>query len=333
MSVSNTTPDLFSLISQKMPKKLAVAWSGGADSTALLLTLLEQNYDVCVWHINHGWSEESAPLAAELSKKATALGVAFYSEDLDKPAQNLEAKARADRYAAFAYLAEQTGCYDVAIAHHADDQAETVFMRLLQGAGIAGCKGIKAHRKLGKLNVWRPFLDVSRSSIEAYLQQSHQPWFDDPSNKDESLWRNKIRHKIFPAMRASGINPQMLFLRWQKQAQRVQQDIELLAQAVVIEKDYRDKEAYTQVNWKLWQQQQSSVRVHLLQKMIGILFADGKVFGRRHIQAIEQWKKHGGHSWLNLSGCCLYRQGEYLRLCQGNKRLCDEKSTVIEVES
>jgi hypothetical protein len=71
----------------------------------------------------------------------------------------------------------------------------------------------------------------------------------------------------------------------------------------------------------------------VLQKMIGILFADGKVFGRRHIQAIEQWKEHGGHGWLNLSGCCLYRLGEHLQLCQGNKSLRDEIKARLEVKA
>lgn len=304
-----------------MPKKLAVAWSGGADSTALLLTLLEHGFDVCVWHINHGWDDGAPALEKALSTKAAALGVGFYSVALRKPEQNLEAKARADRYAAFVRLAEETACYDVALAHHADDQAETVLMRLLQGSGVAGCVAMRPYRKHDKLNIWRPFLDVSRSRIEAYLRQRHASWFHDPSNADNRLWRNKIRHQIFPAMRALGIHPQTLFLRWQKQAKRVQQEIEALAQDIVIEKFSQKGVAYTQVDWQRWQQQSAPVRVYVLQKMIGILFADGKVFGRRHIQAIEQWKQHGGHGWLNLSGCCLYKQGKYLQLCQGNKRL------------
>jgi tRNA(Ile)-lysidine synthase len=204
---------------------------------------------------------------------------------------------------------------------------------MLQGAGVAGCVGMKPHRKQGELNIWRPFLNVSRASIEAYLQERKETWFEDPSNADCTLWRNKIRQQIFPAMQAKGMSPRDLFLRWQKQAKRVQQRIESLAQAIVIQKLSYDNTAYCQMNWQVWQSMQRPVRAHVLQKMIGILFADGKVFGRRHIQAIEQWKEHGGHGWLNLSGCCLYRQGEYLQLCQGNKSLRDESKARLEVKA
>ena len=308
-----------------MPKQVAVAWSGGADSTMLLLLLKDLGFDVQAWHIDHGWHAQSFQLTTVLSKQAAQWAIDFHVKHLEKPKQNIESEARQGRYAAFADLAKEQSCYHVALGHHADDQAETVCMRLLQGAGVAGCQGIRMHREQSGLHFWRPLLDVSRHSIEAELKARGIPWTKDPSNEDESLWRNKIRHSLFPKMASHAINPQQLFLRWQKQACEVQQKIVDLAQGIMIKK-YKDGESiFCEMDWLMWCEQISPVRVYLLQNMVGLLFNDGTVFGRRHILAIEQWREHGGNGWLNLSGCCLYRQGQGLQLCQGKTSLRDNK--------
>jgi tRNA(Ile)-lysidine synthase len=148
-----------------MPKHLAVAWSGGADSTALILQLIAEGYAVSAWHINHNWHSGSTKVAIDLAEQAKVWDIPFYVLNTEKPKQNIEAEARLGRYAAFEALAKQTGCFDLALGHHADDQAETVCMRLLQGSGVAGCQGMKVHRKHGDLSIWRPILNVPRHSF------------------------------------------------------------------------------------------------------------------------------------------------------------------------
>ncbi|MDX8387162.1 MAG: tRNA lysidine(34) synthetase TilS [Ghiorsea sp.] len=313
-----------------MPKSVAVAWSGGADSTALLLLLREQNYEVQAWHVDHGWHKSSKDLAVSLRKQADIWGVDFHVKRIEKANQNIESEARKGRYTSFAELAKKTSCAHIALGHHADDQAETVCMRMLQGAGVAGCQGMKVHREQSGLHYWRPLLNFSRVNVELYLKKLGVVWLDDPSNQDTTLWRNKIRRQLFPAINHSGVNPQSLFLRWQKQAEQVQQEIEQLAEPVKISRRTQVDGILCEMDWFEWSQMMPAVRVYLLQKMIGLLFADGSVFGRRHILAIEAWRKHGGHGWLNLSGCCLYRQGQGLQLCQGKASLRDSSQNVLK---
>ncbi len=305
----------------QMPKQVAVAWSGGIDSTALVLLLRDAGFTVQLWHVDHGWSEKSAAVATALTIQAKAWGLTFHLKCIHKATSNIEAEARRSRYQAFADLAKQTGCTHVVLGHHAEDQAETVCMRLLQGAGVAGCQGMKKVRQQQGVTFWRPLLGLRKKLLKQFLIYHQIEWHEDVSNQDVTLWRNKIRHQLFPAMETHQVEPCDLFLRWQKQAERIQSEIEQLAQHVVVQRWCEDQTAICAMDWDIWCEQLPSLRVYLLQKMVGMLFADGSVLGRRHIKAIEAWREQGGHGWLNLSGCCLYRHEQDLQLCQGKVSL------------
>ena len=305
----------------KMPKQVAVAWSGGIDSTALVLLLRDAGFDVQLWHVDHGWSAQSGLVATALAQQAKARGLTFHLKTIAKAASNIEAEARHSRYQAFADLVKQTGCKHVVLGHHAEDQAETVCMRLLQGAGVAGCQGMKKSRQQQGVTFWRPLLGVHKNLLKQFLIYRQIEWHEDVSNQDITLWRNKIRHQLFPAMETHQVEPCDLFLRWQKQAERIQSEIEQLAQHVVVQRWCEGQTAVCAISWQVWCEQLPSVRVYLLQKMVGMLFADGSVLGRRHIKAIEAWRELGAHGWLNLSGCCLYRYEQDLQLCQGKVSL------------
>jgi tRNA(Ile)-lysidine synthetase-like protein len=309
-----------------MPKTIAVAWSGGADSTALALQLKDLGFEVQLWHVDHGWHDNSADVALDLKAKALVWGVPFELRCIKKSSNNVESEARKGRYHAFAEIAKATQCYHLALGHHADDQAETVCMRLLQGAGVAGCCGMKTHRIHGDVHLWRPLLTSSRQSIEYWLHDRKETWWNDPSNIDTKLWRNKIRHQLFPAMKAHGSKPEVLFMRWQKQAELLQHHIAALAEGIEIKKWRENDIQVCEISWQDWSEHSRSIRAYILQQLIGQLFGDGRVFGRRHIQAIEAWRKQGGNGWLNLSGCCLYREEEGLQLCQGKVSLRHEFS-------
>ncbi|MBN4060511.1 tRNA lysidine(34) synthetase TilS [bacterium AH-315-I20] len=320
----SNTDTFFNLPKQALkvlPNTLAVAWSGGADSTALLHYFKAEGYAVSAWHIDHGWSALSAKQVVPLAQRAEAWGIPFYCKTLQKPKQNIEAESRQLRYAAFSDLADETQCFNLVLGHHLEDQAETVCMRLLQGAGVAGCQGMRRVRKQGNLFLHRPFLHVKKAKIKQYLHAQDIDWLEDPSNQDVRIWRNKIRHQLFPMMQSQGVEPADLFLRYQKQAIKVQHNIEMLAGNHLIDVIDEAGRHGCRMGWQQWLAQSSSVRVYLLQKMIGILFADGKVLGRRHFKAIEQWRKHGANGWVSLSGCYLERQGESLKIFKGNQKL------------
>jgi len=316
-----------SLLQENLPHVLAVGWSGGLDSTALLLCLHHQGYAVQAWHIDHAWHKQSAKDATLLEQRAQSWGIPFFSRRLLHTHQsNREAQARQGRYDAFQSLAAETGIHNLALAHHADDQAETVCMRMLQGAGVMGLRGMQHQSSFHKLTIHRPFLDALKEDIQQAMMLAQLPWLDDISNKDVSLWRNKIRLLLLPAMQAHGIDSRQLWLRWQQQALRVSQDIE----AGLYELRIHPEERGCWIDYPSWHDLQESMRVQMIQRMAASTLGVGKVLGRRHMILIECWRKKGAHGGLDLSGCRLYRQGVglHLQLSAATSRPCRDKKDI-----
>jgi tRNA(Ile)-lysidine synthase len=295
---------------EPLPLQLAVGWSGGADSTALLLALAGAGYDVHAWHVDHAWHEHSAEQSMQLARQATAWGVPFSSVRLTTAAgSNREAVARSGRYEAFGKLSREQGITALCLAHHRDDQAETVFMRMLQGAGVDGCQGMRSVREHGGLKIFRPFLHISCRELKASLRQAGVEWLEDASNRDITLWRNKIRHHLFPSMERYGTNPSELFLRWRQQARIL---------SSVIEQGIRDVQLHVDddccsLPWDQWRLLAPPMRVKLMKKMMRTLFGEAAVPGRRHILLIENWMRQGGSGGLDLSRSRIMRKDG--RLC------------------
>ena len=186
---------------------MAAAVSGGADSVALALWL-RANHDrvpqrvtfAGIIHVNHklrgAESERDEAFCRELAQR---LNVAI--DVIDAPIDNAtgrspESAARAARYRAFAAAAPRLGATRVATAHTADDQAETVLMRLLRGAGNRGVSGIRAERGL----YVRPLLSCRRSAVRAWLAAQGESCCEDSSNADRSIARNRVRHDLLPVI-------------------------------------------------------------------------------------------------------------------------------------
>ncbi|MEK7700596.1 MAG: tRNA lysidine(34) synthetase TilS [candidate division NC10 bacterium] len=186
-----------------------VGVSGGADSVALLhlLAALAPRWRLTlhVLHVDHGLRPDSAR-DAELvralgARLAVPVEVATVTVD---PRGSLEAAARAARYAALEARADRLGAQRIALAHTADDQAETVLMRLLEGAGVRGLAGIPPVRG----RVVRPLLDCRRRELVAELRRARLPWVEDPSNQDPKFLRNRVRHELLPLL-AGSYNPEI----------------------------------------------------------------------------------------------------------------------------
>ncbi len=181
---------------------LVAAVSGGGDSVALLLLLTSTPRKVVVAHLDHSLRPESAQDALWVKALAERLGYPFESERLDvakiaaERGENLEATARELRYGFLAKVAKKHQAQAILTAHTEDDQAETVLLQLVQGTG----RGLGMRPKRGK--VVRPLLELSRSTLRAYLRCKQQDWLEDVSNADTSLDRNFLRHEIFPRLKA-----------------------------------------------------------------------------------------------------------------------------------
>jgi tRNA(Ile)-lysidine synthase len=203
---------------------LLVGFSGGADSTALVLSLSSIMPGSGKWpasltavHVEHGIRPGTSDRDARHAKKlCLSLGISFLhiSVTVDESgSRGLEDAARKVRREAFLRAAKDKGAGAIALAHTQDDQAETVLMRLFEGAGPKGISGILPRTPLiqepGASNeqngvdvvILRPLLDIPRAEVEAYLDALGVAWVEDESNADESRLRNLIRRKIVPIIR------------------------------------------------------------------------------------------------------------------------------------
>src|SRR5579863_10345306 len=188
-------------------ERIGVAVSGGADSVALLRLMLEVRETlgivVSVVHFNHGLrgkaSDADEQFVAELAK-SHKLEFFVAHEDIGAKAKreraNLEDAGRRARIAFFDELVKNGRVSRVAVAHTADDQAETVLAHILRGTGLAGLGGIHPEKEC----VVRPLLGVRRAELRAYLRLKKQTWREDATNQDTTRTRARIRKKLLPLL-------------------------------------------------------------------------------------------------------------------------------------
>lgn len=173
---------------------LLLGFSGGPDSKALLYALLEYGIKPHLAHVDHGWRSESEAEAEELRKEALQLGCPFFSIQLK--VEKSEDAARKARLSFFASLFPQYQA--LLLAHQAEDLAETVLKRILEGAHLASLGGMESVSRQHGMTIWRPLLRTRRSEILQFLQdRSLQPLID-RSNFDPAYLRARMRLEIFP---------------------------------------------------------------------------------------------------------------------------------------
>jgi tRNA(Ile)-lysidine synthase len=188
---------------------ILVGLSGGADSSVLLLLLtkLARKYRLrlAAAHLNHGLSGRPSRRYFETARDlARKLRVPFYSKKVRvqaiavKNKRCIEESGRIERYRFFESLAGKIGANKIATAHHLDDQAETLLMRLLRGSALRGLGGIPCKRPQGRILVIRPLLNSQKKDILACAKESKLRYCSDPSNRDLSFTRNRVRHVLLP---------------------------------------------------------------------------------------------------------------------------------------
>ena len=186
---------------------LCVAFSGGADSAALLDALTRsvqaRQRGLRAVHVDHGlhphsprWAEQARAFCAAREVPLIVLPVTV------RPCgEGPEAAARRARLSAFAAMLD-TG-EQLLLAHHRDDQVETVLLKLLRGAGPEGLGGMRARRPLGRGTLWRPLLELPRAVLRRYADAHALAVVEDPSNADPHYARNRLRLEILPRLRES----------------------------------------------------------------------------------------------------------------------------------
>jgi len=187
---------------------LAVGFSGGADSTALLAACAARwPEQVLAFHVHHGLQAAADDFERHCRTLCERLGVPLRVHRVDArhaPGDSPEDAARRARYEAFAEMAHGEGASpavrSIALGHHADDQVETLMLALSRGAGLPGLAAMPGCIRRNGLDVHRPLLAVSGAEIRAWLDVHELPWIDDPTNGDERYTRNRIRAVLLPAL-------------------------------------------------------------------------------------------------------------------------------------
>ncbi len=183
------------------PGRLMVGLSGGTDSVALLHLLLEAGCDVTAVHVNHGLrgaeSDGDEAFVRTLCEKLQVTLLVFRACPPENPGENW---AREARYGFFREALRQSGADALVLAHHRDDQAETLLLHLLRGAGLTGLTGMAADSERDGMRILRPLLSYSREELRKYLKEKAQPWREDASNGDTRYLRNALRGEVLPLL-------------------------------------------------------------------------------------------------------------------------------------
>ena len=215
-------------------QRRAVAFSGGADSTALLLAAhaAAPGHWVAL-HVHHGLQPAADGFEAFARTFCDARQIPFVTCCVNAghaTGQSPEDAARRARYVALADMARAHGCTEVWLAQHAGDQAETVLLALSRGAGLPGLAAMPERFERHGVAFVRPLLAVDGAAIRAWLLAAGEPFVDDPTNADIRYTRNRIRHQLMPAWRGQFPSFEQTLARSARHAAQAQSLLDELAQ-------------------------------------------------------------------------------------------------------
>lgn len=219
-------------------ERIVVAVSGGPDSVALLhlLFLLSKRHGwkLLVGHVNHQFREESEEEAEFVQEWAASLGlpckvgVINVPRYIEETGDNPQNAAREQRYRFLTSIAREFGAHKLALGHHADDQAETVLMRLIRGTGPSGLAGIPAANTMDGVQRIRPLLEVYKAELVNYCTEHQLTYYVDRSNEERKYARNRVRLDVIPEL--TKYNPQFV------------ESLNRLSLMIREEDDYMDRE-------------------------------------------------------------------------------------------
>lgn len=197
--------DIFEIAIQKsnldIEKPIIVALSGGVDSMVLFDVLYKAGFKLIIAHVNHNKRIESKMEYKNIQEIANSLNVPFEGLVLNKNIEgNFQEIARKKRYTFFTAVAKEYNTDQIVLAHHADDQIETILMRLTRGTSFKGYSGISNLSQYNNCKIIRPLLTVTKEQIIEYAHLNKLTYFEDTSNNEDSYTRNRFRNNIIPLL-------------------------------------------------------------------------------------------------------------------------------------
>ena len=218
---------------------IIIGLSGGPDSVFLLHMLAalreEKNLTLIAAHLDHEWRQDSANDVVFCKEVAENLSVTFVSKKMSELPLSFKANGsqeeigRKARRSFFEQLAQEYNASAIALAHHADDQQETFFIRLLRGSSLTGLTGIKSKDGL----YIRPLLHMSKQEILDYLHKNNIQYLTDPSNQSSDFLRNRIRNTVIPALRECDNRYDQNFESTHKQLQQTEEFLQSYATEIL----------------------------------------------------------------------------------------------------
>ncbi len=228
-------PALAALEGLDLPLPCAVAFSGGADSTALLAAAVQRwPGRVHAIHVHHGLQPAADEFERRCRAACEAWGLPLHVAEVDARHQRGESPedaARKARYRALAEAARAQGVASVLLAQHADDQVETMVLALGRGAGLPGLAAMAARFERHGVAFHRPLLQVRGDALREWLQAQAIPFVQDPMNADPAYTRSRIRHEVLPALQRSFPQFRETFARSARHAAQAQQLLAEIAAA------------------------------------------------------------------------------------------------------
>ncbi|HEY8880954.1 MAG TPA: tRNA lysidine(34) synthetase TilS [Roseateles sp.] len=285
--------------------RVAVAFSGGLDSTALLHATARavEGTRVVALHVHHGLQPQADDWAAHCERVARSFGVDFACTRLSgAPARgdSVEAWAREGRHRALHEMALAAGTDLLLLAHHRQDQAETFVLQALRGAGPAGLAGMPRAQWRDGICWARPWLDRPRAVILAYAETHGLSWIEDPSNADPRYARNRLRQTLWPAF--PGAEPALAqAARWAQQATELAQEVAEADLAVIANAERLDLAALSTLSparasnaLRTWLSRFTAAPASLVERLLA------------------EWRRGASLSWPAPGGAVhAYRDGLY----------------------
>lgn len=208
--------DKNNLIDKKAP--LVIALSGGIDSMVLFDILYQLGYSLVIAHVNHNVREESFTEQRELKQFALEKKVPFETVILPKLSGNFQEKARRLRYDFLFSICEKYHTKQMVTAHHLDDLAETILMKITRGSNMLGYSGIRMKTEVNNITIVRPLLALTKEEITNYQKINSLLYFEDASNQTDHYTRNRFRHHIIPLLKEENPNLYQELIRFQEAA-------------------------------------------------------------------------------------------------------------------
>ncbi len=186
----------------KENEKIVVALSGGVDSMVLFDVLYNINKNIIIAHVNHNVRDASAEEFVKIKEFAKSKNLIFEGYVVSRNGEtNFHQDSRNQRYNFFKAIAQKHQSNKIFVAHHMDDQVETILMRLIRGTSFTGYAGIPGERKDRNISIIRPFIDINKEVILEYAALNEIVFWEDESNHEDYYTRNRFRNKIIPLLK------------------------------------------------------------------------------------------------------------------------------------